>query len=267
MLILLMWMFSTTPPRPRVLLKRKPTSVPKKVQLSTKIFFTPPDISLPTTKPPWPCNTWLFLMMMFWQGSPRLRPFSSLPDLIQIPSSPASKLLLAIITPLHDSTSMASPFCEYQGFDTVTLLMVRFWHDNGCKHQLGEFLKVTSSNKMFLHLRKLSKTGRNQSCMLLHSSSVLIPSGTLKFLQAIAPFIEPSLGYQTSPFASRTPPDATSFFHCVPVSLFFLTGRQVSPLPSMTPFPVIAMFSAPTAERGDWQRRVSSPSKDVSTIG
>ena len=44
--------FSTTPPRPRRLLKRKPTSVPINWQFFTRIFFTPPLISLPTTKPP-----------------------------------------------------------------------------------------------------------------------------------------------------------------------------------------------------------------------
>ena len=41
------------PPRPLVLLKRRPTSVPIKEQSLTQISFTPPDISLPTTKPPW----------------------------------------------------------------------------------------------------------------------------------------------------------------------------------------------------------------------
>lgn len=72
--------------------------------------FTPPDISLPTTKPPWPCNTVLFFTITFWQGSPRLRPSSSLPDLIQMASSPASKILLIINAFLQDSKSKASPF-------------------------------------------------------------------------------------------------------------------------------------------------------------
>lgn len=57
------------------------------------------------------------------------------------------------------------------------------------------------------------------------------------------------------------------FFHCVEVILLFFTGRQVSPLPSMTPLPVMAMFSAPLADMGDWQRRVSNPSKEVLMIG
>ena len=44
--------FSTMPPRPRVDLKRRPTSVPTNWQLRTEIFLTPPLISEPTTKPP-----------------------------------------------------------------------------------------------------------------------------------------------------------------------------------------------------------------------
>ena len=228
-------MFSTTPPRPRVLLKRSPTSVPRNVQLSTKIFFTPPDISLPTTKPPCPCSTVLFITITFRQGSPRRRPSSSLPDLMQIPSSPASKELLIINALLQDSRSRASPFCEYQGLETVTLLIVIFSHDNGCRHQLGEFLNVAPSSSTLLHFTKFSNTGRNQSRMLSHSSSVSIPLGTLKLTQAIAPFLEPSLGYHTLVSSSTMPPDATFFFHWLSVSLSIFTGRHVSPLPSNVP--------------------------------
>ena len=145
--------------------------------------------------------------------------------------------------------------------------MVMSSQESGCRHQLGEFLKVTPSSNTFLHLIKLSRTGRSQSRMLFHSSSVLIPSGTLKFLHAIAPLIEPSLGYQIRPDSSSTPPEATSFFHWLAVILSFFTGRHVSPFPSITPFPVMATFSALRADIGDWQRRVSSPSNEVLTIG
>ena len=41
----------------------------------------------------------------------------------------------------------------------------------------------------------------------------------------------------------------------------------MSPLPSNTPWPVIAIFSALRAEIGDWQRRVSKPSKEVFIMG
>ena len=67
-------------------------------------------LTFATTKPPWPCNTVLFFTITFWQGSPRLRPSSSLPDLIQMASSPASKILLIINAFLQDSKSKASPF-------------------------------------------------------------------------------------------------------------------------------------------------------------
>ena len=46
------WMFSTTPPRPRAVLKRRPISVPMKVQFCTSMLRTPPDISLPMVTPP-----------------------------------------------------------------------------------------------------------------------------------------------------------------------------------------------------------------------
>jgi beta-xylosidase len=52
-----------------------------------------------------------------------------------------------------------------QGLETVTLLIVIFSHDSGCKHQLGEFLNVAPSSNTLLHLMKLSNTGRNQSRM------------------------------------------------------------------------------------------------------
>ena len=160
-----MKMFSTTPPRPRVLLNRKPTSVPTKEQPDTYTFRTPPDISLPITNPPCPCKTVLFLIITFSQGSPRLRPSSSLPDFRQIASSPASKKQLVTSTFLHDSTSSASPFCEYQGLNTFTSFKVKDSQDKGWIHQPGEFLKVTPSSRIRLLFTILSMTGRNQLFM------------------------------------------------------------------------------------------------------
>ena len=150
---------------------------------------------------------------------------------------------------------------------TMMLFTVKSSQDSGCRHQLGEFLKVTPSSSIFLLLTMLNSTGRNQGRISFHSSSVLIPSGTLKSLQAIAPFSEPGVGYHISCFSSSTPPELTSFFHCDAVSFPFLTGRQQSPFPSNVPYPVIAIFSALRAEIGDWQRRVSNPSKEVAIMG
>ena len=103
--------FSTTPPRPRADLKRRPTSVPEKVQFETLTFLTPPDISLPTTNPPWPWKTMQLSTRIFSHGMPRSRPALSLPLLMQMPSSPTSKRELVSTTFRHDSMSMPSPFC------------------------------------------------------------------------------------------------------------------------------------------------------------
>ena len=60
---------------------------------------------------------------------------------------------------------------------------------------------------------------------------------------------------------------AISRFQWLSVTFERFTGRQYSPLPSMAPWPVMAMLVAPLALSGDWQRRVSSPSNDVSISG
>ena len=151
-------------------------------------------------------------------------------------------MLLMIKALWQDSKSSASPFCEYQGLNTFTPLMVMCSQESGCRHQLGEFLKVTPSSNTFLLFTMFSSTGRSQGRISFHSSSVSMPSGLLKFLHARAPFSEPAVGYQTE--FSTTPPDFTSASHCAEVSLPFFTGRQLSPEPSNTPWPVMAMFSA-----------------------
>lgn len=120
-------------------------------------------------------------------------------SLIQMASSPASNILLIIKAFVHDSKSNASPFCEYQGLKTFTLLIVICSHDNGCRHQLGEFLNVTFSSNTFLHFTMFSNTGRNHGRISFQSSSVSIPTGLLKSLHASAPFKAPAVGYQISP--------------------------------------------------------------------
>ncbi|MPM64790.1 hypothetical protein SDC9_111679 [bioreactor metagenome] len=132
---------------------------------------------------------------------------------MQIASSPASNMLLMINAFLQDSKSSASPFCEYHGLNTFTLLIVMSSHDSGCKHQLGEFLKVTPSSNTFLLLTMLRSTGLSHGLISFHSSSVSMPSGLLKFLHANAPFNEPAVGYHIFLASSSTPPDFTSLLH------------------------------------------------------
>ena len=235
------------------------------VQSATYTFLTPPDISLPTTKPPCPCNTVLSFTITFSQGSPRRRPSASLPDFIQMASSPASNRQLATTTFLHDSTSRASPFCEYQGLNTLTPSNVRSSQESGCRHQLGELRNVTPSSNMRLLFTKLSSTGRNQRFIPSHSSAETVLFSLLPV--STEAFKAPASGYHTLPASSTTPPDLSSAFHCPSVILLRFTGRQLSPEPSKTPCPVMAIFSAFIAEIGDWQRSMSNPSKEVCTNG
>ena len=168
-------MFFTTPPRPRQLLKRRPTSVPRKRQLETLMFSTPPDISLPTTNPPCPWNTIQLSTMRLRQGLALLRPSSSFPDLMQIASSPTSKLELMTSTFSHESTSRPSPFCEYHGLRTVILLIITFLHIRGWIFQHGEFWKRQSSRSTFSQFLMPMSTGRRYVFTLFHSSSVVRP--------------------------------------------------------------------------------------------
>ena len=79
----------------------------------------------------------------------------------------------------------------------------------------------------------------------------------------VEPFSAPSDGHHTlSP--CTTPPRLVNSFHCFAVTLSRFTGRQYSPLPSITPWPVIATFTRFVPEMGDWHLRVFRPSNDVS---
>src|SRR5690606_33021450 len=136
------------------------------------MFLTPPDISLPTTKPPCPLNTVQLSIITFSVARLRFLPSSSFPDFIQIPSSPTSKVLLTIIAFLQDSRSSPSPFCAYDGFLTCTPSKITFSHINGWIFHAGEFWKITPCRKTFLHSIKLTITGRRKSLTDCHSSAV-----------------------------------------------------------------------------------------------
>ena len=155
-----MKIFLTTPPRPLQLLNLNPTSVPRKRQLLTLIFSTPPDISLPTTKPPCPWKTMQLSTIRFLHGLPLPRPSSFFPDLIHIASSPTSKLEFITSTSSHESTSRPSPFCEYHGFLTVIRLIITFLHIKGCIFQHGEFWNRQSSRSTFSQFLIPMSTGR-----------------------------------------------------------------------------------------------------------
>ena len=157
-----MKIFSTIPPRPRVDLKRRPTSVPRNWQFSTRMFLTPPLISEPTTKPPCPAKTVQPSTTTFSQGRPRRRPSLSLPLLMQMPSSPASNFELTMRAFLHDSKSRASPFWAKAGLRARTLSMMTFSHISGWIFQAGEFWKMTPWRSTFLQLTSEIITGRRK---------------------------------------------------------------------------------------------------------
>src|SRR5258706_8517526 len=76
-----------------------------------------------------------------------------------------------------------------------------------------------------------------------------------------------SVGYHVFLSSLNRPPELTNFFHCVSFSLSFLTIRHASPLPSMIPFPVMAILTAPVAEMGDWFLICGKPSQFAFTSG
>ena len=231
------------------------------------MFSTPPDISLPTTKPPCPWNTVQLSTIRLRHGRARRRPSSSFPDFMQMASSPTSNEELSTSTSSHESMSSPSPFWEYHGLRTVILLIITFLHISGWIFQQGEFWKRTSSRSTFSHSLSPIITGRRYVLTDSQSSSVSIPCGTLKASLTREPLNELESGYQTSPFALVNPPEASSSFHCEGAILDFLTCLQASPDPSIVPPPVMEMFFAPTALTGEMHLRVSSPSNTVSTIG
>ena len=169
MFILSTYIFSTTPPRPRVDFILKPVSVPLKRQLYTYILRAPLDISEPMTKPPWPWSTVQPSMITFWQGIFQARPSLSFPLFMQMASSPTSKVEFLMMQRLHDSRSRPSPFCAYQGLRIVTWSMVTSSHFNGWVFHAGELLSVTSCNNTRWHSVNSSSTGR---CNTLRKSGL-----------------------------------------------------------------------------------------------
>ena len=146
---------------------------------------------------------------------PRRRPSASLPLLMQMQSSPASKVEFTISTFLHDSTSMASPFCAYDGFLAKIPSTIRFSHISGWMFQAGEFWKMTPCSSTFLQLSRCTITGRWFACS---SDGCHIVART------------------------NMPPCDVIFFHWPSVTFSFFSGRQQTPLPSMTPLPVMLTF-------------------------
>ena len=61
------------------------------MQFSTKRFLKPPEISLPTTTPPWPFCMRQFRTITFCVGMPHVRPSRLRPLLMAMQSSPVSK--------------------------------------------------------------------------------------------------------------------------------------------------------------------------------
>src|SRR5574344_276568 len=131
--------------------------------------------------------------------------------------------------------------------------------------QHGEFWKVQPSRSTFSQLRSETMFGLRKLLISFHWASVRFPLGTFMLLIAAA-FMKPSSGYHVRP-STTIPPEATSFFHSLSVSFSFLTILHDSPLPSMTPLPVMDMFFASWAWIGDSHLRVSRPSKTVLMIG
>ncbi|MBA7636143.1 hypothetical protein ES703_43758 [subsurface metagenome] len=103
-------MFSTTPPRPRVLLIRTARSVPTHTMLLTVTLRTPPDISLPMTMAPWPLYITQLVMVTFSVGLPFNLPSSSRPDFNVMQSSPVSKKQFEMRTLRQDSGFTPSVF-------------------------------------------------------------------------------------------------------------------------------------------------------------
>src|SRR5438093_6435424 len=95
----------------------------------------------------------------------------------------------------------------------------------------------------------------------------LFPGASTPALGVVLPLSDFSEGYQVLPSSLTTPPEATFFFHSFSVRRSLPMARQASPLPSITPAPVIATFSRLAPETGDWLRAAGRPSQLPSTSG
>src|SRR5690606_10438334 len=123
---------------------------------------------------------------------------------------------------------------------------------------------VTPSSSTRLHEVKTNRFGRKKS-FTSEKSAAVVPGRMTPAFFCCAPRSELSEGYHIFAFSSTTPPEETSFFHCVSVILLRFTIRHAPPFPSMTPLPVMATFSKFLPDIGLWFRHAGSPSQFDST--
>ena len=153
-------MFSITPPRQELVLMRTTLSRSGEsiTQFSAKRFENPPDISEPTTMPPWPFFIRQLRTITFSVGVAASIPSRLRPLFMAMQSSPVSKKQSSISTFLQLSGSHPSPLGP--SFCICTPRTVRFSQKSGWITQNGERNSVTSSISTFLHSTKLTSCGR-----------------------------------------------------------------------------------------------------------
>ena len=166
-------------------------------------------------------------MLMFSQG-PAATPAAPAPPFMQIPSSPASTMLLTMSTSLQLEMSMASPFCAFQGHFTVIPSIITFLHRVGMRWKRGLFRRVTPWTSTFSQL-----VNRIMWLRTFSWSSMLSTAFGVCFRLS---------GYQMSPFSLSVPPICLNRFHSTSLTLLLFTGLHHSPFPSMVPSPVMEMF-------------------------
>src|ERR1700733_657190 len=97
---------------------------------------------------------------------------------------------------------------------------------------------------------------------------MVLPSSHTPASFVLDPLSAFSEGNQVFPSSLSTLPETASLrLHSAAVKLSREAGRQASPLPSMTPVPVIATFSSPSPEMGDWHLTAGRPSQLPFTRG
>ncbi len=114
-------------------------------------------------------------------------------------------------------------------------------------------LRITTSSESsgwIFHAGEFWNVGPSSSTRL-HSLIVIMFGRPASSVPGVIAACE---GYQVSPALLSTPPDATSAAHCGGVIFDFFTGRHASPDPSITPWPVIAIFERPVAVIGETAR-------------
>jgi hypothetical protein len=103
---------------------------------SMKMFFAPPDISLPMATPACPSRIVEPRTMMFSTGRATRRPSSLRPDLIATQSSPTSNTQFSIRTSFEESglqPSLLGPWLTISRPRTIT-----FSESTGCTSHMGD---------------------------------------------------------------------------------------------------------------------------------